>query len=135
VTKAGTNRFHGTAFDFLRNSFLDAKNYFDDPTQPIPPFKRNEFGGSFSGPIIRDRTFFFGDYQGRRIRTSDTYISPVPSPSEVGGNFSDLLSGSSPTIVIDPVTGNQFMGNDNASPNVVPTCPSPTAGRVLIRRR
>lgn len=131
VTKAGTNRFHGTAFDFLRNSFLDAKNYFDDPTQPIPPFKRNEFGGSFSGPIIRDRTFFFGDYQGRRIRTSDTYISPVPSPSEVGGNFSDLLSGSSPTIVIDPVTGNQFMGNDNASPNVVPTCPSPTGGACL----
>ena len=52
VTKAGTNRFHGSAFEFLRNSFMDAKNYFDDPTQPIPPFKRNEFGGSFGGPII-----------------------------------------------------------------------------------
>jgi len=121
VTRAGTNRFHGSAFEFLRNSSMDAKNYFDDPTQPIPPFKRNEFGGSFGGPIIRDRTFFFVDYQGRRIRTSDTYLSPVPDPTEATGNFADLL----PTIIVDPVTGNQFMGNDNASPNVIPSCPSP----------
>ncbi|MGA8200677.1 MAG: carboxypeptidase regulatory-like domain-containing protein, partial [Candidatus Sulfotelmatobacter sp.] len=131
VTKAGTNRFHGSAFEFLRNSFMDAKNYFDDPSAPIPGFKRNEFGGSLGGPIIRDRTFFFADYQGRRIRTSETYLSPVPSPSEVGGNFSDLLSGPSPTVIIDPVTGNQFMGNNNASPNVIPSCPSPTGGACL----
>ena len=51
VTKAGTNRFHGSAFEFLRNSFMDAKNYFDDPSAPIPGFKRNEFGGSLGGPI------------------------------------------------------------------------------------
>jgi hypothetical protein len=131
VTKAGTNQFHGSAFEFLRNSFMDAKNYFDDPTQPIPPFKRNEFGGSFGGPIIHDRTFFFLDYQGRRIRTSDTYLSPVPDPAEVGGNFSDLLAGPSPTIITDPVTGKQFMGNNNASPNVIPSCPSPTGGACL----
>jgi len=131
VTKAGTNRFHGSAFEFLRNSAMDAKNYFDDPTQPIPSFKRNEFGGSFGGPIIRNRTFFFVDYQGRRIRTSDTFLSPVPNPSELGGNFSDLLTGPSPTVIIDPVTGNQFMGNNNASPNVIPSCPSPTGGACL----
>jgi outer membrane receptor protein involved in Fe transport len=124
VTKAGTNRFHGSAFEFLRNSSMDAKNYFDDPAQPIPPFKRNEFGGSFGGPIIRDRTFFFVDYQGRRIRTSDTFLSPVPSPSEVGGDFSDLLTGTSPTIIVDPVTGNQFMGN-GSQPNVISACSSP----------
>jgi len=131
VIKSGSNQFHGSAFEFLRNSFMDAKNYFDDPTQPIPPFKRNEFGGSFGGPIVRDRTFLFGDYQGRRIRTSETFLSPVPSPSEIGGNFSDLLAGPSPTIITDPVTGNQFMGNDNASPNVIPSCPSPTGGACL----
>src|ERR1700735_1865150 len=131
VRKAGTNTFHGSAFEFLRNSFMDAKNYFDDSTQPIPPFKRNEFGGSFGGPVIRDRTFFFGDYQGRRIRTSETFLSPVPSPSEIGGDFSDLLTGSSPTVVIDPVTGKQFMGSNNASPNVIPACPSPTGGACL----
>jgi len=124
VTKAGTNRFHGSAFEFFRNSFMDAKNYFDDPTAPIPPFQRNEFGGSFGGPIFRDRTFFFVDYQGRRIRTSTTYLSPVPTPSEVGGNFSDLLTGSSPTIIVDPVTNTQFMGN-GSQPNVISACPSP----------
>ncbi len=131
VTRAGTNRFHGSAFEFLRNSSMDAKNYFDDPTQPIPPFKRNEFGGSFGGPIIRDRTFFFVDYQGRRIRTSDTFLSPVPNPAEVGGDFSDLLTGSSPTIVVDPVTGNQFMGNDGAHPNVIPACQHSNGGTCL----
>ncbi len=129
VTKSGTNRFHGSAFEFLRNSYMDAKNYFDDPSQPIPPFKRNEFGGSFGGPIIRDRTFFFVDYQGRRIRTSETYLSPVPDPSEVGGNFSDLLTGSTPTIIYDPVTSTpanpkQFMGN-GSQPNVISACVSP----------
>ena len=124
VTKSGTNRFHGSAFEFSRNSFMDAKNFFDDPTAPIPPFKRNEFGGSFGGPIVHDRTFFFADYQGRRIRTSETYLSPVPSPSEVDGNFSDLLTGTSPTVIIDPVTGNQFMGN-GSQPNVISPCTSP----------
>ncbi len=131
ATKAGSNRFHGSAFEFLRNSFMDAKNYFDSPTAPIPGFKRNEFGGSFGGPIIKNRTFFFADYQGRRIRTSETFLSSVPSPSEVGGNFSDLLTGPSPTTIYDPVTHMPFMGNDNASPNVIPTCPSPTGGACL----
>jgi len=131
VTKSGGNRFHGSAFEFLRNSFMDAKNYFDDPTQPIPSFKRNEFGGSFGGPIIRDRTFFFVDYQGRRIRTSDTFLSPVPDPAETHGDFSDLLVGSNPIQIFDPATGLQFMGNNNTSPNVIPSCPSPTGGTCL----
>ena len=127
VTKAGTNNFHGSAFEFLRNSTMDAKNYFDSASAPIPPFKRNEFGGSLGGPIIHDRTFFFVDYQGRRIRTSDTFLSPVPDPAEVGGNFADLL----PLKVIDPKTGLQFMGNNNSSPNLIPSCPSPTGGACL----
>ncbi len=128
VTKSGTNRFHGSAFEFLRNSSMDAKNAFDDPSAPIPPFKRNEFGGSFGGPIIKDRTFFFVDYQGRRIRTSETYLSPVPDPTEATGNFADLL----PATIVDPATGNQFMGNDSASPNVIPACPSPVAGGTCL---
>jgi hypothetical protein len=132
ATKSGTNRFHGSAFEFLRNSFMDAKNYFDDPTHPIPPFKRNEFGGSFGGPILHDRTFFFVDYQGRRIRTSDTYLSPVPAPSEVGGNFSDLLDPTNPansTIIVDPVTNTPFMGN-GSQPNVISPCTSSGLSRI-----
>ena len=127
VLKSGTNKFHGSAYEFLRNSALDARNYFDDPTLPIPPFKQNQFGGTFGGPIVKDKTFFFVDYQGTRIRESQTDVSTVPSVQEHSGDFSDLL----PTQILDPVTGLQFMGNNNASPNVIPSCPSPTGGACL----
>jgi Carboxypeptidase regulatory-like domain/TonB dependent receptor/TonB-dependent Receptor Plug Domain len=66
VTKSGSNQFHGTGYEFLRNSALDAKNFFDDPANPIPPFRRNQFGASAGGPIIKEHTFFFADYEGVR---------------------------------------------------------------------
>jgi hypothetical protein len=62
ITRTGTNRFHGSAYEFLRNSALDARNYFDPPT--IAPFRRNQFGISAGGPIQKDKTFIFGDYEG-----------------------------------------------------------------------
>lgn len=93
VLKSGTNNFHGELFEFLRNSAFDAKNYFDSPAFPIPPFKQNQFGGTIGGPIIKNRTFFFFDYQGTRIRQAQTDLSAVPSMAERGGNFSDLLTG------------------------------------------
>jgi hypothetical protein len=93
VLKSGTNQFHGGVYEFLRNSAFDAKNYFDDPTLPIAPFKQNQFGGTFGGPILKDKTFFFADYQGTRIRQAQTDISTVPSLAERGGNFTDLLTG------------------------------------------
>src|ERR1700732_1973985 len=64
ITRSGTNQFHGSVYEFLRNSALDARNFFDQAV--IPPFKRNQFGGSAGGPIIKDRTFIFGDYEGIR---------------------------------------------------------------------
>lgn len=100
VLKSGTNSFHGDVYEFLRNSAFDAKNYFDDPTLPIAPFRQNQFGGTFGGPLKRDKAFFFGDYQGTRIRQALTTVSTVPLPNERGGNFSDLLTG-----IKDPVTG------------------------------
>jgi hypothetical protein len=63
TTKSGTNQFHGTGYEFLRNSWLDTKNYFDDPTAKIPEFRRNQFGASAGGPIIKNKTFIFGDYE------------------------------------------------------------------------
>jgi Carboxypeptidase regulatory-like domain len=99
VLKSGTNQFHGSAFEFLRNSAMDAKNYFDPADFPIPAFKQNQFGGTFGGPIIKNRTFFFGDYQGTRIRQSQTDLSIVPSVLERSGNFSDL-----PGQIFDPTT-------------------------------
>ena len=85
VTRSGTNSFHGDAYEFLRNSALDARNFFDGP---IPPFKRNQFGGSAGGPIQKDRTFIFGDYEGLRQSLGVTTVDTVPSPAARGGQLS-----------------------------------------------
>ncbi len=81
VTKSGTNNFHGTAFDYLRNSKLDAKNYFDVPALPIPPFRRNQFGGALGGPIKKDKAFFFFNYEGLRSSQGITGRALVPDTS------------------------------------------------------
>lgn len=89
--KAGTNQFHGTVFEFLRNSSLDARGFFEPPDQPKAPFKQNQFGGTLGGPIRKNKLFFFGDYQGTRVRAANTDISTVPTPAEVTGDFSGIL--------------------------------------------
>jgi Carboxypeptidase regulatory-like domain/TonB dependent receptor len=90
VTKSGTNAFHGDAFEFVRNTDLDARNYFS-PTRGA--FDQNQFGGTFGGPIRRDRIFFFADYQGTRSTEGvDTGQIPVPSLQDRTGNLSDLAS-------------------------------------------
>src|SRR5260370_42651336 len=63
IFKSGTNQIHGDAFGFFRNSALDARNFFD-PAGSVPPFHRNQYGGSIGGPIVRDKTFFFGRFEG-----------------------------------------------------------------------
>jgi len=85
VTQSGSNRLHGTLFEFLRNSALDARNYFDHPINTvtgapirIPPFKRNQFGAALGGPIQRDKTFIFGNYEGFRQRLGVSNVSNVP---------------------------------------------------------
>jgi hypothetical protein len=92
--KSGTNAWHGSAWEFFRNEVLDARNYFDDPTLPTPAFKQNQFGGTFGGAIVKNRTFFFVDYEGYRVRQAQTQSVLLPSPAEIGGDFSELLSGS-----------------------------------------
>jgi hypothetical protein len=79
VTKSGTNTLHGAAFEFLRNAALDAKNYFDPATFSIPPFIRNQFGGSLGGPAKKDKAFFFVSYEGFREGQGLTEISTVPN--------------------------------------------------------
>ena len=78
VSKGGTNQFHGDAFEFLRNSALDSKNVFD--SGPIPEYQRNQFGVAFGGPIKKDKTFFWGVYEGLRENTGLTELDPVPDP-------------------------------------------------------
>jgi len=95
VTKSGSNKIHGTGYEFLRNSALDARNFFDKAAKK-PPFKRNQFGGSFGAPIIKDKTFFFVDYEGIRQTTNITQVSTVPSAAARAGNLS------TGAIVVDP---------------------------------
>src|SRR5271168_4312689 len=90
VTKSGTNRLHGDIFEFVRNTDLDARNYFS-PTRG--EFNQNQFGGTFGGPIRKDKIFFFADYQGTRSTQGvDTGQIPVPSAQDRSGNLSDLAS-------------------------------------------
>lgn len=86
VTKSGTNQVHGTAFEFLRNSSLDARNYFDRNPRKLP-FQRNQFGASLGGPIIKDRAFLFGSYEGLRRREGVPVIFSVPSQDARRGNL------------------------------------------------
>ena len=89
VTKSGTNRFHGSGFEFLRNTSLDAKNYYSLPTDPTPVYRQNQFGGTFGGPIRKDKTFFFVDYQGTRQTQGLTQNQQMPSLADRGGNLAD----------------------------------------------
>ena len=91
VTKSGTNLLHGAAYEFLRNSALDAKNFFDKPEAKIPPFKQNQFGGAIGGPIMKNRTFFFGDIDVFRQRLAKTFVNTVPTAKMRAGDFSELL--------------------------------------------
>src|SRR5215470_5637657 len=85
ITRSGTNSFHGALWEFVRNDALDAQNYFGPQ-----PLKWNQFGGRFGGPVRRDKTFFFGYYEGFRKRQAETQISTVPSVAERQGDFSGM---------------------------------------------
>jgi hypothetical protein len=91
LTRSGTNRFSGTAYEFLRNGALDAKNHFAPEDEPAPDYSRNQFGGSVGGPLARNRTFFFGDYEGTRLREGITQVTNVPTAAERAGDFSGSL--------------------------------------------
>src|SRR5437016_311306 len=90
VTRSGSNTFHGSAYEFLRNSALDAKNFFDDPNSPIPPFKRNQFGATLGGPLHRDKLFFFTNYEGLRERLGLSKNALVPTQAARNGDIPGL---------------------------------------------
>ncbi len=98
ATKAGTNSYHGVLYEYLRNSELDAKNFFDRPG-PIPEYKRNQYGASFGGPIKKNKTFFFGNFESNRIRQAITKVGTVPTAAMKGGDFSALS-----TIIYNPAS-------------------------------
>src|SRR5438309_9977846 len=109
VVKSGTNQLHGGAFEFIRNDVLDARNYFASPAPtPKPAFKRNQFGAFLGGPIRKDKTFIFGDYQGSRVREALSYVSTVPNAAERTGDFRDRLTGTTFSPCSNPAAGELF---------------------------
>ncbi len=90
ISRGGTNAFHGSLFEFLRNDVFDAKNFFDSPAARIPPFRQNQFGGSSGGPVRKNQTFFFFSYEGQRIRKSLTQTFSVPGAAARQGDFVGL---------------------------------------------
>ena len=129
TTKSGTNGFHGTVFEFLRNQVLDAANFFTPSNAAKPAFKQNQFGGTLGGPIIRNKTFFFASYEGTRSTQQITALTNVPTVAMVNGDFSAIGK-----TILDPTTGKPFPGNvipqsrfDPAGLFLAKLYPAPTA--------
>src|SRR5258707_13216345 len=116
VTRSGTNAFHGSAYEFLRNSALDARNFFEDPTAPKAPFKRNQFGGAVGGPIIKNRTFFFADFEAIRQSKGIAVVDTVPSEAARAGLLCSNPSGADPS---SPCTTTQLPVGLNTDANGV----------------
>jgi hypothetical protein len=118
VTRAGTNQFHGSAWEFLRNNAMDAKSFFADSVEPL---KRNQFGGTVGGPVKKDKTFVFGYYEGVRNRQGETTQTTVPSDLERQGNFGELCTQNIPKGQTQPSffnsSGNCILG-DGSGPDM-----------------
>src|SRR6185437_9813458 len=96
VTKSGTNTLHGNVFEYFRNDGLDARNYFDPTSAPKAPFHNNQFGGSLGGPLVKNRTFFFVDYEGQRESVGVVSLVCVPTLSQIASSKAALGSAVSP---------------------------------------
>jgi len=104
TTKSGSNAFHGDAFEFGRHEALNARNYFASTAPGKPVFRRNQYGGTLGGPVRRERTFFFVDYQGQRQTIGRTVVSTVPTALQRQGVFTEPIGGRVAPI-FDPATG------------------------------
>jgi hypothetical protein len=122
--KSGTNEFHGSGFEFMRNDALDANNWFNNRAGRVrPDFSQHQFGGTLGGPVIKGKTFFFADYQGSRISSGASYLSTVPSLRMRQGDFSEVNR-----VIYDPLTGQPFPGN------VIPTDRWDPAARNVLQQ-
>jgi hypothetical protein len=107
VTKSGTNALHGSAYEFFRNDVLDARNFFNDSDFPKSALRLNQFGGTFGGPIVKNKTFYFLNYEGFRRSAGITRITNVPTAAERAGMFTDQ-NGTPITIAVNPVSAQLF---------------------------
>ena len=124
TTKAGANVVHGVAFEFLRNEALNARNVFQSTAPLKPDYRRSQFGGTIGGPIVKDHTFFFADYQGQRQSIARTVTSTVPTVLQRQGIFTEAIAGRVP-VIYDPATTagatrSPFPGNNIPSNRIDP---------------
>jgi Carboxypeptidase regulatory-like domain len=129
VTKSGTNEYHGAAFEFLRNNATDARNFF---ATDATPFRRNQFGGALGGPAMKNKLFFFGDYQGTIFRTSNPGFTTVPTEKMYQGDFSELFDTTQPRDNAGNTYGqlyDPFTRKFDAAGNVIAA--TPFAGNII----
>ncbi|MDP2996768.1 MAG: TonB-dependent receptor [Bryobacterales bacterium] len=133
VIKSGSNEFHGGAFEFLRNEAFNARNFFQAPGAKIAVFRRNQFGALLGGPIVKNKTFFFVNYEGTKEYTADTAQPTVATAAERRGDFSsNSFFNNRPTQIFDPATYNaQTRARQPFANNVIPaTRIDPVAAKV-----
>jgi hypothetical protein len=131
VTKSGTNQLHGSAYDFLRNDNLDAADFFATSGHK-PLLVQNQFGGSLGGPIVKNRAWIFGAYEGLHIRSEQTNVSTVPTPSQRSGNFGSTAIYNPFTTVPNP-NGNGYVRSPFPN-NVIPASLLDATGQGLLDR-
>ncbi len=124
VTRSGGNDLHGSVYEYLRNDKFDANNFFSNAVgAPKPPLRRNQFGGTLGGPIFKNKTFFFGSYEGFRERRASTLTSTFATQKMHSGDFSELLTLPTPVVIHDPATGAPYPGNIIPSDQVLAVMP------------
>jgi hypothetical protein len=128
-TKSGTNSFHGTLFEFLRNQIFDARNYFNLPGQKSP-YRQNEFGGSIGGPIIKDKTFFFGDFQTNRVNQAPPIFATIPTAAQVSGVFTNPIF--DPTTTIGGGAGSTRNSYWNGTTYKIPAGEISSVGQAIL---
>jgi hypothetical protein len=136
TTRAGTNAFHGSAFEFFRNEALNARNFFASASPVKPRFGRDQFGGVLGGPVRQNQTFFFADYQGQRQTIGRTVISTVPTVLQRRGIFTEAISGRVPAIY-DPATTAAGAGGTTRTAfpgNAIPLDRIDPVARALLQR-
>jgi hypothetical protein len=131
--KSGTNEIHGAAFEFLRNDKVDAKNFFASPTAAKPQYQRNQYGFDAGGPIVKNKTFIFGDWEGTNIRQAQSAVDTIPTLAERTGDFSQETN----KTLKNPATGAVLPGNiipasliDPIASKLIALYPQPTNGNL-----
>lgn len=143
VIRGGTNTVHGTAFEFLRNDSLDARNYFATSGTPKPVLQQNQFGGTVGGPLRKNKAFLFGNYERTNVNRGITYVSTIPTAAQRTGDLSGLASIYDPNTTVSVGSGifsrSLFAGNripvnriDPAASKLLAALPLPTSASANI---